>query len=61
MSTTVTDLATRREAAEHAKYAALVMDAWDRQNPDEKQAKRVGKPSTLDTNPEVRRKAKSQL
>lgn len=61
MSTTVADLAARRKAAERAKYAALVMDAWDRQNPDEKQAKRVGKPSTLDTNPDVRRKARSQL
>ena len=30
-------------------------------NPGEKQAKRVGKPSTLDTDPDVRRKAKSAL
>lgn len=61
MSTTVTDLAARREAAERAKYAAQVMDAWDHQNPTERQAKRAGKPSMLDTDPEVRRKAKSQL
>ncbi len=61
MTPAVTDLAARRKAAERAQYAALVMDAWDRQNPTEKQAKRVGKPSTLDTDPDVRRKAKSQL
>ena len=57
----VTDLTARRKTADRANYAALVMDAWDRQNPSEKQAKRVGKPSTLDTDPEVRRKAKSAL
>ena len=57
----VTDLKARRKAAEHAKYTALVMDAWGRLNPGEKQAKRVGKPSTLDTDPDVRRKAKSAL
>lgn len=57
----VTDLTARRKAADRANYAALVMDAWDRQNPNEKQAKRVGKPSTLDTDADVRRKAKSAL
>lgn len=57
----VTDLTARRKAEERAKYTAQVMDAWDRLHPEDKQAKRVGKPSTLDTNPEVRRKAKSAL
>lgn len=61
MSQALTNLAARRTAAARAKHAAQVLDAWDRQNPNERQAKRVGKPSTLDTDPEVRRKAKSQL
>ena len=61
MSTAVTDLTARREQAERAKYAAQVLDAWDRQNPGEKQAQRVGKPSTLDTDADTRRKAKSAL
>ena len=38
------------------------MEAWDRlAPPHEKHAKRIGKPSMLDTNPEVRRKAKAAL
>ena len=57
----VTDLTARRKQAERDKYAVLVLDALDRQNPGEKQAQRVGKPSTLDTNADVRRKAKSAL
>jgi hypothetical protein len=57
----VTDLAAHRKQTERTKYVAMVMDAWDKQNPGEKKAQRVGKPSTLDTNAEVRRKAKSAL
>jgi hypothetical protein len=57
----VTDLAACRKQAERTKYAALVLDAWDKQNPSEKKAQRVGKPSTLDTNAETRRKAKGAL
>ena len=57
----VADLTARRKHAERGKYAAKVLDAWDRQNPNEKKAQRVGKPSTLDTNAETRRKAKSAL
>lgn len=57
----VADLTARRKQAECAKYAALVMDAWDRQSPNEKKAQRVGKPSTLDTDAETRRKAKAAL
>lgn len=57
----VTDLAACRKAAERAKYADKVMDAWDKQNPSEKKAQRVGKPSTLDTDAETRRKAKAAL
>ena len=57
----VADLTARRKHAERGKYAALVMDAWDRQNPNEKKAQRVGNPSTLDTDAETRRKAKAAL
>lgn len=57
----VADLTARRKQAERGKYAAQVLDAWDRQNPNEKKAQRVGKPSTLDTDAETRRKAKSAL
>lgn len=61
MTNAVTDLSARRKAAQRAKRGAMVLDAWDRLFPEDKQAKRVGKPSTLDINPDVRRKAKSQL
>lgn len=61
MSTAVTDLAARRKAAERAQYADQVLAAWDAQTPTEQQARRAGTPSLLDTNAEVRRKAKSQL
>lgn len=57
----VADLTARRKQSERGKYAALVTDAWDRQNPNEKKAQRVGKPSTLDTDAETRRKAKAAL
>lgn len=57
----VTDLTARRKATESAKYAAQVLDSWDRLYPEDKQAKRAGKPSTLDTNAEVRRRAKAAL
>ena len=57
----VADLTARRKQAERGKYAAQVLDAWDRQNPSEKKAQRVGKASTLDTDSETRRKAKSAL
>ena len=57
----VADITSRRKQAERGKYAALVMDAWDSQNPGEKKAQRVGKPSTLDTDAETRRKAKSAI
>ncbi len=58
----VIDLTARRKQNERRKYADLVMEAWDRLEPlHEKHAKRIGKPSTLDTDPEVRRKAKAAL
>lgn len=57
----VADLSARRKQRERREYAGLVLDAWGRQNPEEKRAKRIGKPSTLDTDPEVRRKAKAAL
>lgn len=57
----VVNFTARRKQAERGKYAAQVLDAWDRLNPSEKKAQRVGKPSTLDTDAETRRKAKSAL
>ena len=57
----VADLTARRKQSERGKFAAQVLDAWDQQTPSEKKAQRVGKPSTLDTNAETRRKAKSAL
>lgn len=57
----VTDLTAHRKAAERAQNATQVMDAWDRQNPTEKPVKRAGKPSTLDTDADTRRKAKAAL
>ena len=55
------DITARRKQAERGKYAAQVLDAWGRQNHNEKKAQRVGKPSTLDTDAETRRKAKAAL
>ncbi len=58
----VSDLAARRKQSNRRNYADLVMQAWDRlASPREQQAQRIGKPSTLDTDPEVRRKAKAAL
>lgn len=57
----VADLTARRKQAERSQHAAQVLDAWDRQNPCEKKAQRIGKSSTLDTDAETRRKAKSAL
>lgn len=57
----VADLTARRKQAERGQYAAQVLDALDRQNHNEKKAQRIGKPSTLDTDAETRRKAKSAL
>lgn len=57
----VADISNRRKQAERDKQTALVLDAWDRQNPNEKKAQRVGKLSMLDTDAETRRKAKAAL
>lgn len=62
MKSAVTDLAAMRNEAARRKYADMVMDAFDRLTPpNERQAKRIGKPSLLDTNPDVRRAAKARL
>ena len=57
----VADLSNRRKPAERDKHTAQVLDAWDRQNPGEKKAQMVGKPSRLDTDADTRRKAKAAL
>ena len=50
-----------KAAAERKAYASLVLETYDRLTPPEEKRKALGKPNTLDTDPEVRRKAKSQL
>lgn len=57
----IADLTARRKTAERAKYAAMVSDAFEKLGPSEKKAQRIGKPSTLDTDAETRRKAKAAL
>ena len=57
----VADISNRRKQAERDKQTALVLDAWDRQNPNEKKAQRIGKLARLDTDEETRRKAKAAL
>ena len=55
------DFTAHKKAAERKAYSDLVMTAWDRQNPKEREAQRIGKPDRLDTDADVRRKAKEQL
>lgn len=57
----VVNLAAKKKQADRKAYKGMVMDAWDRLFPKEREAQRIGKPSRLDTDAEVRRKAKEQL
>lgn len=57
----IVSLTAKKNQANRAAYKQLVLDAWDRLNPKEREAQRVGKPERLDVDPEVRRKAKQQL
>jgi hypothetical protein len=43
------------------RHKAAVLDAWDRLFPKAREARQVGKQSRLDTDAEVRRKAKEAL
>ncbi len=57
----VTDFLEKKKAADREAAKKLVMDAWDRLFPGDREAQRIGRPDRLDTNPEVRRKAKQRL
>jgi hypothetical protein len=57
----VTKLNDKRKQAQLAGYKAAVLDAFDALFPKERQRQAIGKPQRLDTDPEVRRKAKQQL
>lgn len=50
-----------RKQAERTKYKDLCLAAWDAISPKQEKQKAVGKPQRLDTDEEVRRKAKQQL
>ena len=56
----VTKLSDKRKQTQRANYKAAVLDAFDALFPKERQ-QAIGKPQRLDTDPEVRRKAKQQL
>ncbi|MDH0423513.1 hypothetical protein [Delftia tsuruhatensis] len=57
----VNKLNDKRKQAQRASYKAAVLDAFDALFPKERQQQAIGKPQRLDTDPEVRRKAKQQL
>lgn len=57
----VVNFSAKKKQADRNAYKGMAMDAWDRLFPNEREAKRIGKPERLDTDPEVRRKAKQQL
>lgn len=57
----VADFTAKKKQADRQAYKGLVLDAWDRLFPKEREAQRIGKPSRLDTDADVRRKAKERL
>lgn len=57
----VVDFATKRKKASRKSYKDRVLDAFDRFFPQESEAQRIGKKSRLDTDPDIRRKAKEAL
>jgi hypothetical protein len=50
-----------RKQAERTKYKDMALAAFDALSPKQEQRKQAGKPQRLDTDEEVRRKAKQQL
>ena len=50
-----------RKQAERTKYKDMVLAAFDALTPKQEMQKAAGKPQRLDTDEEVRRKAKQQL
>lgn len=57
----VANLREKRKQVERIKYKDMVLSVFDSLTPKSEQRKQVGKPQRLDTDPEVRRKAKQQL
>ena len=57
----VANLQDKRKQAQRANYKVAVLDAFDALFPKERQQQAIGRPQRLDTDPEVRRKAKQQL
>lgn len=57
----VTELNEKRKKSQSANYKAAVLNAFDALFPKERQQQSMGKPQRLDTDPEVRRKAKQLL
>lgn len=57
----VNKLNDKRKQAQRDNYKAAVLDAFDALFPKERRQQAIGKPQRLDTDPEVRRKAKQQL
>ena len=58
---TVTSLKAKQNKADRQRHKFAVLDAWDRLFPKERATQQIGKQSRLDTNAEVRRKAKQAL
>lgn len=57
----VTSLKAKQGQKDRQRHKAAVLDAWDRLFPKAREAQQVGKASRLDTDAEVRRKAKEAL
>ncbi|WP_315125238.1 hypothetical protein [Comamonas antarctica] len=57
----VAKLNDRRKQVQRANYKSAVLDAFDSLFPKERERQAVGKPQRLDTDAEIRRKAKQQL
>jgi hypothetical protein len=57
----VVSLKAAKASRERKRYAESVLDAYDRLFPERAKKAPSGKSETLDTNPEVRRKAKQAL
>ena len=57
----IVNLREVRKQTERTKYKDMVLAAFDALTPKSEQRKQVGKPQRLDTDADVRRKAKQQL
>ena len=57
----ITSLNEKRKQATRTKYKNMVLAAFDALTPKSEQRQQIGKPQRLDTDADVRRKAKQQL